>query len=500
MIMGKTIDRVKKLFGYEIVNIGGRQQVSSNVPRAVAGKRITIKLVEFLQQLSNFSEMQDEEIQEQLFVWDPEIGGALDRLSTLVAQSYKGPFLRDTDKATDALEKQMVLKAAELSDDMRAADLFEMYSELLALFGDLYLDVRDPMMYKTLPNKFVTFVEEPKQIGNIQGNILLTQGNYLVFNERMISGMFYLKPGEFKHLKYKDTPIFCTDKFGRWTYGIYSVSPVQRAIISTWQSRITSIIDTLYRFRIIPREVHSIDSTLFSLDQFNGQLDQMGRLSSSQTEANKYIDAYNIAIQNQTPDQGYTVLDTVTITLLEAKSAGYMKTNELIDQLDNKKWVAMNMPKSVVTGEGAGSYASELVISNYVSQKAIQLANKIKPLVLANMRTRLSAINSSFPVDKLDLKIELSMAASELETFRQMAIMGSLGCFTQSEIRALAGYQPLKPEDKVDVVMGNTKTLGDHVRDMDQMASGGQNPQTPQSDQQHSRDVGQNAVRNSEQH
>jgi hypothetical protein len=489
-------DRAKKLFGYQVVNVTPYARAQSNAAtRPVAGKKTTIKLVQFLQDLTRFESMQDEEMLEQLFIWDPAVGGALDRESTLIAQCYKGPYLKDTDKTTDPLELEMVQKAKEVSETMRMSDQFEMYGELLTLFGDVYVDVRDSMTYKVIPNKFVSLLEKQEQIGNFVPGILLTQANYMVFNE-MLPGQFILGPGEFIHLKYKDTPVFSTDRKGRWTFGMYSVSPVQRAVISVWQMRITSIIDILYRWRMVPREIHSVDSTLFALDQFDGG--GLDRLASSQIEANKYIEAYNKSIADQAPDQGYTVLDTIEITLLESKANSYMKTNELIDQLSGNIWTALNMPKSVVTGDGAGSYASELVISNYVSEKALQIAHKIKPMMLDNLRTRLHAMNSAYPVEKLDLKLELSMAATRLETFREMAIMGTLNCFTQSEIRERLGYEPLSEEQKKEIAQVQKDALDAQVEASNKLAAGDKNPETSHSSGSHKQDSGQQAVTKAE--
>jgi hypothetical protein len=481
-----------KLFAYEVWNIGTKQRVVSPADRPVAGKRIVVKIVDFLQRLSNWSDLQDEEIQEQLYVWDPEIGGALDRQSTLVAQSFQGPMLRDKDKTEDKLELDMLKQAKKTCDDMRMADQFETYGEMLPLFGDVYIDIRDPMTYRIIPNRFVTLIESREQLHLITVGLLLTQGNYLVFNE-FLPGEFILGPGEFVHLKYKNTPIYALDKKGRWTYGMYSVSPVSRAILSAWQGRVLTIIDILHRWRIIPREVHSVNSELFALDQYN-QATGVQRLATSQTEANKYISAYNTAIQDQAPDQGYTVLDTITISMLESKNSTYMQTNEAIDQLDSKKWVALNMPKSVVTGDGAGSYASELVISNYVSAKAVQLANKIKPFLLDNLRKRLATINAKFPVDELDIKIELSMAATRLETFHEMAIMGSLDSFTRTEIRARLGYQPLLESQMGDVVMSSMRTHDEAAAERDAQAKIAQHPETPQSKDDHMQPKGAQVV------
>lgn len=487
------IDKAKKLFGYEVMNIGGYQRVYNPASRPVAGKRVTLKLVEFMQNLSNFGDMQDEDILEQLFIWEPEVGGALDKQSTLVAQCYKGPYLKDTDKTTDKLETDMLDTARRVCDQMHMADQFELYGEMLPLFGDVFIDIRDPESYKILPNKFITLVEKEEQIGTITAGYIMTQGDILVFNEQL-PGQFKLTKDQFIHLKYKDTPLFVLDRKHRWTYGIYSISPVQRAIMSTWQKRQTSIIDTLYRWRIIPREIHSVNSEIFALDQFAG--DQQGRLAQAQVEANKYITQYNAAIQDQAPDQGYTVLDTITISMLESKTNSYMKTNELMDQLDGKIWTALNMPESVVTGKNSGSYASELVISNYVSQKAMTLAQKIRPIMLENLRSRLKSINSAFPIDKLDIKLELSMAATELETFRQIAIMGTFtNCFTVSEIRAKAGYQPLTEQQKKEMAEAQQEQMKIEVDKANQITGAmGKNPETPQSNSQHKQDQGQQAV------
>lgn len=486
-------DSIKKLFGYETYTTQVSQRVANPATRPVAGKRITLKLVEFMQNMSNFADMQDEEVLEQMFIFEPEVGGALDKQSTLVMQCYKGVTLKDTDTTTSNIEKEMLATARRMAETMKTPDLFEMYGEMLSLFGDVFIDVRDKESYKLLPNRFITIVEKEEQIGKLGSGYLMTEENFLVFNE-MLPGQFVLKKDEFVHLKYKDTPLFVTDKKGRWTFGMYSISPVQRAYLATWQKRQTSIIDMLYRWRIIPREIHSVNSEIFALDQFAG--DQQGRLASAQVEANKYIAAYNTAIQDQAPDQGYTVLDTITISMLESKTNSYMKTNELMDQLDNKIWTAMNMPESVVSGKNSGSYASELVISNYVSQKAMTLAGKIKPIILDNLRMRLKKINSAFPVDKLDIKLELSMAATELEVFRQIAIMGTFtNCFTISEIRAKAGYQPLTDEQKKEMAEAQKEQMQVEVDRANQIAGAmGKNPETPQSSQQHKQDQGQQAV------
>jgi hypothetical protein len=150
-----------------------------------------------------------------------------------------------------------------------------------------------------------------------------------------------------------------------------------------------------------------------------------------------------------------------------------------------------------VNGTGAGSYASELVISNYVSGKVVQIADKIKPTLLNLMKERLLAIDSSFPVAELDMKLELTMAASQMENVRQMTLMAAVPLFTENELRGKIGYEPLADDEHASIVTtkqastANQKeeTLGDQE---------GTYPETSMSSEKHTRDAAENELRKDE--
>jgi hypothetical protein len=299
-----------------------------------------------------------------------------------------------------------------------------------------------------------------------------------------------LNKDKFIHVKYKDTPVFAKDSRGRTTFGIYCPSPLHRTILPVWWKRQTMIIDIMWRLRNVPREHHKISADMFSLDKYAGDINT--RRTAAQAAATTYLDNYVESIKTQMPDQGYATLDTVSISMIENRSSGYMQTNELISQINDQIWSALNMPKAMIAGESTSSYASELIIANYVTQKVDQLSNKIKPIILKVLRARLRSTNPTYPVDRLDIKMELEIAATELEVFRQMAIMGQLGVFTESEIREQAKFRPLREDQRKDIVdksKGNIDTSIPNSRP---------NPQTPQSAEQHATDSGQNTYRQAE--
>lgn len=482
-------ERVKKLFSGVLSDRFPAETSSSKI---TSSRRVTNKLVEYVVNLSRFDTMQEEDIYEQLWAWEPEVGGAIDRMSTLVGQSFRGFILKDDTnqegekvKANDTLAKKMIEDANKIGENIKVPGLLETYAELTYMHGNTYILVGDRLQLITLPNKYITLVPDIETIGKTDVDVLM-EANYLVLNEqstttfnvgkKAVTSVAKYPMEKIRHIKYKDTPYFIKDTLGRTTYGLYSISPIQRTILAVWQKRQTSIIDILWRWRNVPREHHSIDSSVFNLANYSGS--NADRLKAAKADAEAYMGEYKTMLEAQQPDQGYITLDTISINpaLQSKRSTQYMQTNELIKQLDDKIWSALNIPESVVSGKSGGSYASELVVSNYVTEKAIQLADKIKPVILENVRERLKMINSSYPVDRLDMKLELVMATSKLEIFRQAAIMATLDSFTRDEIRDLLEYESLTEEqlDKI-ITSGRAKTTGDVNRDV-----GGMDPNVPQ--------------------
>jgi hypothetical protein len=443
-------------------------------------------------ELSDFLNLDECQIYEQFLVWEPEVGGSIDRISTMVGESFKEFAIRDMDKL-DTLREDMIKEAGYLAEEIGLRNNAEVLSEILYTYGNLFIEKSEDLTLDILPNRYVTLVDDEQRIvsavrGEFPENIIMKANKLVLYEGRY--GQRIINKDKFIHIKYKDTPIFWNDSRGRQTFGVYSASPLHRVIMPIWRKRMTNLADVMWRFKNVPREHHQVSSEMFSLDKYIG--DNNTKRAAANAEAVAFLTSYSAGLKNQVSDQGYATLDTVKIEMIESHNQ-YMQTNELIDQINQEIWTAMNMPKSMITGESTSSYASELVIANYVSQKIVQISSKIKPVILSNIRQRLKLINSAFPVDELDIKIEMNMAATKLETLRQMAIMGQLKVFTDDEIRDEDGYKPLTDTQKAEL-----KEKAKQEVDMKQTAlpsgnrvdgtKGAKPPQTPQSDVQHSND------------
>lgn len=482
----------QKLFS-QIGSTGMKNEPLVYGEKPVAGMRLSNRLITYLIGLSNFQDMSEEEIYEQLYIWEPEIGGSVDRISTLTRQAYQGVYIDEGEGVEK--EKDLLKLAKTLSTKMDIKSYFETMSELYMIFGNVYIRVKGDH-FTILPNQYVSLIDKEDVLTAGTGNRIITEANFLVYREGF-PDQEIIPMSEIIHLKYKNTPTFCMDNKKRITYGLYSVSPLHRTIISIWWKRQTEIIDIMWRWRNVPREHHSIDGSIFSMDKYEGTLEQ--RREASTTDLESYIAKYASMMMEQMPDQGYVTSDSVKIDIVQSGGSrtNYMNTNELLTQLEGGIWTALNIPSSIVNGKSAGSYASELVVSNYVSAKVIQMAEKIGAVMLDVLKEKIRKIDSTLPVDKLAFKLELSMAASELEVFRQMAIMGALNVFTDTEIREVGGYEALTEEQKKEiqereqqkVENQRAKSVGDVLRDASSI-NGPQYPETPQSNQQHKRDAG----------
>ncbi len=479
--------------------IFGRDTTMVNPPKdsVLVQAQLTSGLVEQLIAMSRFQHMSDEEIHEQLYKFEPEVGGSIDRSSTLVCTAYRGIYLDSIPNTIDAIrdessidpdrsilddkERKCLKYAQIIAKEINVKDELEALAEILLTNGNIFLD--DQLVsYSILPNDKVTLInkEDPALVDMSK---IMTSANTLILYEGTSDQEVYKR---YMHIKYKKTPVYVRDNMGRITYGVYSISPLLRTQIPTQMKRQSLIIDLLWRSLNVPREHHKIASDIFSLDKYEGSPTQ--RREQAVRDAQSAMASYTDKLKKRTPDQGYVTLDTTDIKTVETKTS-HLDTNDLVKQYDDKIWTAMNMAPSLVNGQGSSSYASELVISGYVSTKIIQLAEKIKMPILHIIRNRILEIDNTLPVERLDMKFELVMASSKLELFRQLAIMVDAGVFTEDELRELVEYLPLTEDQRGQVVKNGTyETVKEAANDAVKGGGFTKNPdypETPHSDQKH---------------
>jgi len=127
--------------------------------------------------------MPEEDIYEQLYVWEPEIGGSIDRISTMVGESYKYCYLKGE---SSEIHDKMVNDANRIADEIDIRNYLEIFSELLMMHGNLFLENKK-LSLVILPNKYVTIIDKKERLLSYSGSgiseQIIMEPNFLVLYE-----------------------------------------------------------------------------------------------------------------------------------------------------------------------------------------------------------------------------------------------------------------------------------------------------------------------------
>lgn len=465
--------------------------VRPTVAGVVANQNNNSSFVNFINSNSRFDMMNRDELIEHMYIMEPEIASAIDSFAVMIRESFKYfELLDDTqiDNMPDTLEvdkdrtiefknanknlaEEMVDVANKLAKEWGIEDLFESYAAILMMHGNLFLMINKDLSLSVIPNDRVSIVDKSERVGMSGGSAqgiedIIMQPNKLVIDETLPTQKI-LNKDKFYMIRYRDTPLYIQDIRGRLTFNIYSVSPLRRAIMPVWYRRIIMANDALWRAKNVPREHHKLDAESFNTGLFTGtKAEQMRKAENAARQA---IMDHMTELEEQAPDQAYVTLNTIEIDNLEPKSISYMQANELIEQMNDSIFSALNLPRSVVKGVSGSNYASELVISSYASTKILQISRKIAKVILSIMRQRLLLINADYPVEFLEINLSYNLANSEMEAFKEVQLMGAMGIFTEDEIRAKVNYKPLTEDQRKEGRIVDTRLKpADYIVDLGQ--------------------------------
>jgi len=468
---------IKATFG-KFVN---KVRASFQTSYVTDAKAITTDLVKSLIEQSNFGSKHPFEVVDQLYCLEPDIGGAVDRLSSLAQRSFDGFECVGTDKQHIRCQEL----ANKFSKELKLPALVESWTEQLLIFGTLLIDKKS---LKVLPLKKVSvFQKEVQSLTEV-----ITDPDEFIVDENMTTEQKYSKKDVY-HVKYKETPMYLEDIKGRLTWGVFGPSPTYRLIYSKWWQRQAMIIDIMWRWRMVPREHHKIMSALFDPSKYTGTTDE--RRAAAKTDATQTINTYIASLNAQMPDSGYVTTDNIAINMVEP-NVKFTSPNDLITQFEENVWKAMNTPEAIVSGSARTSYASALIMASFMGIRVESMIEKLDSVLLDIVMKKILMVDNSLPVYDLRTVYEFEIEATKIERFRASSIMGSLGCFSAEEIRERAGFKGSLPTGQIYWKMATTKPpgtkgAGDVARDVESGITPYE-PETPESDEDHRSSSGKN--------
>jgi len=431
---------------------------------------------------------------------DPELCGAIDRIAKMVRASYQGFGVRVGAELSDP-ESKLMEYLEEFEDDFRIKDHFYAIADTMLTYGDsVYrIQLADNVglaELRSLPMEYLTAVEKEDQIGDVNSQVFGAE--IYVLNESAMQGSNADEDkwdkDEILHFALNNISATVYDLKGRYTYGVWSQSPIEslRAKL-LWKLSLT-INDIMLRQHLIPRQHHKLDLSAFDPKFFPGDTLEE-RYAAAQAAAEDYLKDYktNVATPLKEVDKSVITDMTTEIGYIEPKNVTYIDPNPLIDQIGKGIWAAIGPVESATTGGGANTYASELVVSSYASMGALIISDIIKTEFV---RLAKKHIKRKHPgefdedLDKIDIKIQFALGIEKGEQVRQFAVMSATGIVTMDEARSEIGLGPLSEDQKEELIAQQVergrggqfnRTIGDIISDYVRRTEDDHEPTTPQS-------------------
>ena len=347
-----------------------------------------------------------------LYKHDAEVRGAIDKLALLVAESFHG-----YSGTKETMRKDFLYQAAKR----------------VLIYGDsIYLRSN----LQALPMEFMTILEKRDQINSYDSQIF--EANYYVLNEWDDQRRKIFPAKNIVHLKLDPTPMKVYDLLGRYTFGVWSTSPLETLkTLILWRHQML-YLDVLWRNKNLPREHHKLDLSAFSPDFYPGSIQE--RIAKARADAQRALESYVETVRYLKPDQAYVTSKDVEITYVEPKSTNYQKPNELLEQLSDYIYSSIGIHPGAVKGKSSSSYAGELVVKSYTG------------LVVASIAESLARQYSVQVFGKeYDPIINLELEIDKTEKVRQIVLLLKSGVITINEARQMLLLPPIEGGDSLAI-------------------------------------------------
>jgi len=430
---------------------------------------------------------------------DPELSGAVDRISKMVRSSYQGFGVRP-GAVLETSEKELMEALKEFEDEFRIRDHFYAIADTMLTYGDsvyhiAYEDDVGLVELRSLPMEYITAIATQDQKGVMNAQIF--EANFYILNEGSSDAAAkeaVWAENEILHFALNNISSTVHDLKGRYTYGVWSTSPIESLRAKLLWKLALLINDIMLRQHLVPRQHHKVNLEAFDPRFFPGATVEE-RYENARAAAASYLDDYKSTVATPLKEVDKSVItDTETeITYLEPKNVTYVSPNELVEQIDRSIWAAIGPVETATTGRGARTYASELVVSSFATMCATIISDIIRISMIEVAKEHIRRkYGGQFDkdLDKIDIKIQFVLGIERGEQVRQFAIMTATDAVTINEARDVIGLGPLREEDKADILRRQIergrggqfdRTIADIISDYTRRKEDDNEPVTPQS-------------------
>jgi len=420
---------------------------------------------------------------------DPFISGALNAIAAEVTRCFQGLEIKSDTELTS--KQQELLKMGQEVYDELQLDLHIPSTAFNIMKDGDVIFIWDNGQLRQLPIKYMSITETKEQIGKMTGiepdqdvpdleqQLAIFKPNFYIFCEGMPTEIPYTAD-QVIHISRNPSGQQVYDRFDRYTFGVWSKSPLRPLKDFFTFKQNMMIIDGLWRQRMVPREHHILQlSSVFDPNRMRGGSYEE-RVTTAETLARSAIKKYRDDIKTKEADQGYCTSDGVEIKIVESSTRTYADPNPLFEYCDKAVSAALGVTRAALVGDTQGSFAQELVLSSYAAMRAEELAKIVARAFIKVIRTKVQGRTKTIFEDEdlrtLDFKLELILNQDRDLLSRVVSTFAATEKFTYDELRDMAGYPPLTKKQ-----MKRWKELQDQYNEMQPQKEEGREPGAPQT-------------------
>lgn len=405
---------------------------------------------------------------------DAHMGASIGTKSGLVSNAYKG-LVMDAGRELDDQELFLVTAGEKIADELLNYPtlIYQAATNAINFGNAVYLKgVRHgyPVL-RSLPINYITIVENMRQLyGMGQGrDFQVWEPNYYVLNEVMDQRLSNVMSNIMRvHHKDDPLPIVFDDKqiihiqvnkgddqvddaMNRWTYGVWSRSPLQRLVTTWWWKQEIMWADMLAREQTQPIQWHQVDLSWIneqSVTLPSGSNES--RMSYIIKQRREYLNAYIQMQELRAPDSALVTDEHVTVSIVEPQAVTYLQSNELIKQIDEAHTRAIGLPISE-TSAGSGSFATDVNRMSHSSVTTEHLINVVFKPLERYIKEILLGIYPQYKKEIMRIRISRSTSLDKDKDMmmRRAAVAKELMIFTEDELRNISGEEKkLTPAEK----------------------------------------------------
>ena len=234
----------------------------------------TGKMVDVAAQKNKYSKF------DALINMDERLWSVIELSAIMVQKSYGGISLHTENGPDEGLsntEENAILTAKNFAKTIDIPNLLYCYTKDLWKYGDSvdqikFYGSKGIQSLRPLPMNLITAIDKRSQFQKVY-NVVIQDPKWYVVDEQNSNLLVkdqILAKNRVLHISFDNRRTWTLDNLSRWTFNVWSHSPIESLkVLIEWKQNLIRN-DVVWRNRLLPREHHKLDLSVYDPSKYTG--------------------------------------------------------------------------------------------------------------------------------------------------------------------------------------------------------------------------------------